>query len=100
MDQELAQDRQKLYSLRERQRQEMQEKAETEECTFHPKVKPHRARMAQTRRWPGESGEPRAPLYERLHREAKGKEAARLLAQHHIEVKLLKECTFQVSPDA
>ncbi|CAM9729952.1 unnamed protein product [Scytosiphon promiscuus] len=54
---ELARDRQALYSDRERQRKELQE---------------------------------------RLHREAREREAARALAHHHVEKEALRECTFQV----
>lgn len=44
-----------------------------------------------------ELGRSRIHLHERLHKEAREKEAARALAQHHLEAQLLRECTFQVS---
>lgn len=36
------------------------------------------------------------PLHERLHTEARERQAARGLAQHHLEQEALRECTFQV----
>lgn len=47
----------------------------------------------------GAGGGRRVPLHERLHKEAREREAARALAHHHLEKETLRECTFQVSGD-
>lgn len=94
--QELARDRQQIYSDRERQRRERQEKEEAKECTFRPKLYTTPATKADTGDEFDELGRSKIHLHERLHKEAREKEAARALAQHHLEAQLLRECTFQV----
>lgn len=100
LKQELARNRQALYSDRERKRKELHEEAETKECTFRPNIGPSR-----TVGWgveegasydSGGNGGGRPPLHERLHKEAREREAARALAHHHLEKEALRECTFQV----
>lgn len=85
----------------------MQDRADIEECTFRPHV------VATARTRPlrqleglgiasqmdvavGEGGK-RLPLHERLHHEAREREAARALTQFHLEKEALRECTFHVS---
>ncbi|CBJ29035.1 hypothetical protein Esi_0133_0021 [Ectocarpus siliculosus] len=93
---ELARDRQALYSDRERRRKELQEEAETKECTFHPNiVSSSAARRGAAGHGSGGAGARRPPLHERLHKEAREREAARALAHHHLENEALRECTFQ-----
>eukprot|EP00903_Cladosiphon_okamuranus_P005531 g5509.t1 len=97
---ELARDRQVIYSDRERRRRELQEEAETKECTFRPNIA-----ASSAGGWGGEgggggydsegAGGRRLPLHERLHKEAREREAARALAHHHLEKEALRECTFQ-----
>lgn len=75
----------------------MQEEAETKECTFHPKlVAASASGVAERDVYGGDGGGNRLPLHERLHKEAREREAARALAQHHLEKESLRECTFQV----
>ena len=98
---ELARNRQALYSDRERRRRELQEEAETKECTFRPNIA-----ASSAAGWGAEgggggydsdgAGGRRLPLHERLHKEAREREAARALAHHHLEQEALRECTFQV----
>ncbi|CAM9754008.1 unnamed protein product, partial [Ectocarpus sp. 13 AM-2016] len=93
---ELARDRQALYSDRERRRKELQEEAETKECTFRPNiVSSSAAGRGAAGHGSGGTGARRPPLHERLHKEAREKEAARALAHHHLEKEALRECTFQ-----
>lgn len=78
----------------------MQHEAETKECTFRPNIIAAAGTGAaedDRAGGPGSGpGGPRPPLHERLHKEAREREAARALAQHHLEAELLRECTFQV----
>ncbi|CAM9623371.1 unnamed protein product, partial [Ectocarpus sp. 12 AP-2014] len=93
---ELARDRQALYSDRERRRKELQEEAETKECTFRPNiVSSSAAGRGAAGHGSGGAGARQPPLHERLHKEAREKEAARALAHHHLEKEALRECTFQ-----
>eukprot|EP00752_Nemacystus_decipiens_P011160 g9916.t1 len=97
---ELARNRQALYAERERRRKELQEEAETKECTFRPNIAESSAAG-----WGAEGGGGgddsdgaggwRLPLHERLHKEAREREATRALAHHHLEKEVLRECTFQ-----
>ncbi|CAN0387555.1 unnamed protein product, partial [Ectocarpus sp. 8 AP-2014] len=90
---ELARDRQALYSDRERRRKELQEEAETKECTFHPNVvSSSAAGRGAAGHGSGGAGARRPPLHERLHKEAREREAARALAHHHLEKEALREC--------
>lgn len=75
----------------------MQKEVETKECTFSPNV--IASAMLKTDRCKNLDGpeEMRPPLHERLHKEAREREAARILAQHHLEAEILRECTFQAS---
>lgn len=95
--QELARDRQHVYSARERRRKEIQDEAETKECTFRPNIVAATGTGAAEDGRPDGPGGPRLPLHERLHKEAREREAAKALAQHHLEAELLRECTFQVT---
>lgn len=100
LKQELARNRQALYSERERRRKELREEEETKECTFRPKISRSRAAgwgMEEGARYGADGIEGgRPPLHERLHKEAREREAARALAHHHVEKEALRECTFQV----
>lgn len=104
---ELARNRQALYSDRERRRREQQEEAETKDCTFCPNIAASRGWGAGAGAGAGAgpegggcdsdgAGGRRLPLHERLHKEAREREAARALAHHHLEKEALRECTFQV----
>lgn len=94
--QELARNRLGIYSERERQRREMQEEEVTRECTFRPRIATAAAGATNDGDSDGGGGRT-VPFHERLHREAREREAARALAQHHVEAQALRECTFQAS---
>lgn len=108
-EKELARNRQALYSDRERQRREQQEEAETKECTFRPNIVASSAAgwgaaaeaAAEGTGYDSDEagGHRRLPLHERLHKEAREREAARALAHHHLEKETLRECTFRVCGD-
>lgn len=80
----------------------MQEEMHAKECTFQPKIAPFSRSSSSTCRarrgcWGIEvDDEARVPLHERLHKDAREREAARTLAQRHLESKILEEYTFQV----
>lgn len=71
---------------------ELQDEAETKECTFRPKII---ASAAEEDDRDGGGGG-RLPFHERLHKEAREREAARALVQQHLDREALRECTFQV----
>lgn len=75
----------------------MQEQEAAKECTFRPKLNASTAVRGDAGDDPNGFERPRIPLYERLHKEAREREAVRALAQHHLEAEILRECTFQVT---
>lgn len=91
--QELARSRRAIYCDREKQRRKLQEEKETKECTFRPKITAVSKRSEKDGDLDGDRRS--MALHERLHGEARKKEAARALAQLHLEAEYLRECTFQ-----